>query len=221
VSSCCRWCPGFNGGGGGVGAGGGRTVDTALAPELPGVPGALGCSDRAGRRLGEEGRPGVEGMGTLGTSAPLSRSGNRRGPRGPDSRRENARGHRTSSTGTQGGGAAVPGGRARRGCLPSSDLRPRCRSGRGLKLGPGRSRWPGWWEFLGLPRWGFWVGLALVRAVSQRRAGGLAAWLVGWSRDFLPTQGLRQPHPPPSILGPAGPWRWPRRTSGAPVDGRV
>jgi hypothetical protein len=193
---------GLNGGGGG----GGRTVGTALDPELPGVPGALGCSDR----------------GTLGTSAPLSRSGNRRGPRGPDSCRENARGHRTSSTGTQGEGAAVPGGRARRDCLPSSDLRPRCRSGRGLKLGPGRSRWPGRWEFLGLPRWGFWVGLALARAVSQRRAGGLAAWLVGWGLGFLPMQGLRQLHPPPSIPGPAGgPWRWPRRTSGAPVGRRV
>jgi hypothetical protein len=72
------------------------------------------------------------------------------------------------------------GSRVRRGCPPfihlapprRSGLRPRCRSGRGLELGPGRSRWPGRWNFLGLPRGGLWVGLALARVVSLRRAGG-------------------------------------------------
>jgi hypothetical protein len=114
----------------------------------------------------------------------------------------------------------VPGDRVRRDCPPSihlapirrSDLRPRCRSGRGLELGPGR------WKFLGLPRGGLWVGLALARVVLLRRAGGLAGWGLG----FLLMQGLRPPHPPPSIPGPAGgPWRWSRRTSGVPVGRRV
>jgi hypothetical protein len=64
---------------------------------------------QGGRRLVGGERLGVGDRGTLGTSAPLSRSGSRRGPRGPGSRRENARGHRTSNTGTQGEGAASVG----------------------------------------------------------------------------------------------------------------
>jgi hypothetical protein len=121
VVSCRRWWPGL------------AAVVATLAPAAARGRGAAG------------------GRSTPETAAPLPRSGSRRGPRGPDSRRENARAHRTSNTGTRGEGAAVPGGRVRRGYPPSihlapprcSDLRPRRRSGRGLELGPGRSRWPG------------------------------------------------------------------------------
>jgi hypothetical protein len=218
VSSCRRWWPGSTA----------VVAALTMAAAAQWVRRSLrSCRGFRGLRVLRQGGPAARGRGavvgrgrgTLGTSAPLSRSGNRRGPWGPDSRGENARGHHTSSTGTQGEGAGVPGGRARRDCLPSSDLRPRCRSGRGLELAPGRSRWPGRWKFLGLPRWGLWVGLALARVVSQRRAGGLAAGLVGWGLGFLLMQGLR---PPPSILGPTGgPWRWSRRTSGVPVGRRV
>jgi hypothetical protein len=78
----------------------------------------------------------------------------------------------------------VPGGRVRRDCPPSihlapirrSDLRPRCRSGRGLELGPGR------WKFLGLPRGGLWVGLALARVVLLWGAGGLGSRLPADAR---------------------------------------
>jgi hypothetical protein len=74
-----------------------------------GVAGGSGDSGRGARRLVGEERQGVGGRGTLGTAAPLSRSGSRRGPRGLGSRRENARAHRTSKTGPRGEGAASVG----------------------------------------------------------------------------------------------------------------
>jgi hypothetical protein len=92
---------GLNGGGGDVGAGGDRTVGNGARY---GVAGGSGDSGRGARRLVGEERQGVGGRGTLGTASPLSRSGSRRGPRGPGSRRENARAHRTSKTGTRGEG---------------------------------------------------------------------------------------------------------------------
>jgi hypothetical protein len=69
VVSCRRWWPGL------------AAVVATLAPAAARGRGAAG------------------GRSTPETAAPLPRSGSRRGPRGPDSRRENARAHRTSNTG--------------------------------------------------------------------------------------------------------------------------
>jgi hypothetical protein len=151
----------------------------------------------------------------------LSRSGSRRGPRGPGSRRENARGHRTSNTGTQSEGAASVGVVLR----SSISLRP-VAVVFGLGVGPVGSWSSGRGEVAGRDDGISSVFLAgpsglgwLLRGSCH--CGGLGG-LAGWDLGFLLRQGLCPPRPPPSIPGPAvGPWRWSRRTSGVPVGRRV